>query len=39
MTPRLSGGYDSTGSGIARGLKLSEAIIRICLEKDSIKRN
>ena len=31
MTPRLSGGYDSTGSGIARGLKLSEAIIRICL--------
>ena len=28
---RLSGGYDSTGSGIARGLKLSEAIIKICL--------
>lgn len=31
MTPRLSGGYDSTGSGIIRGFRLSEAIIKICL--------
>jgi biotin carboxylase len=30
MTPRLSGGYHSTGSSIVRGAKLSEAIIKIC---------
>ena len=29
MTPRLSGGYDSTGSAIVRGFKLSEAMIKI----------
>ena len=29
ITPRLSGGYDSTGSGIIRGFKLSQAILKI----------
>jgi biotin carboxylase len=30
MTPRFSGGYDSTGSSFKRGLKLSEAMFKIC---------
>jgi hypothetical protein len=30
MTPRLSGGYDSTGSSFIRGIRLSEAIFKIC---------
>ena len=30
ITPRLSGGYDSTGSSFIRGIKLSEAILKIC---------
>jgi len=30
MTPRFSGGYDSTGSSVKRGLKLSEAMFKIC---------
>lgn len=30
MTPRFSGGYDSTGSSFKRGLRLSEAMFKIC---------
>jgi biotin carboxylase len=30
ITPRLSGGYDSTGSSFIRGIRLSEAILKIC---------
>jgi biotin carboxylase len=30
MTPRLSGGYDSTGSSFVRGIRLSEAVFKIC---------
>ena len=30
MTPRFSGGYDSTGSSYIRGLRLSEAMFKIC---------
>lgn len=42
MTPRLSGGYDSTGSSHARGLKLSEAMMKIsmghCFKRSEIRR-
>ena len=38
MTPRLSGGYDSTGSSFERGLNLSKAIIKIALNSKFSKK-